>query len=82
MAELKGTLTGLNNLSGVLNQNNNLNGTLTNTAGQGTRNYNRLTNKPTLNSVVIEGDKISSDYKLQEEMEIVTDQNIDDIIFG
>lgn len=36
--------------------------------GEGTTDYDKLTNKPTLNGVEIIGDKISEDYKLPPQM--------------
>ena len=45
-------------------------------------NYNKLNNKPSINGFTVIGDKISSDYKLQDEMEEITIQDIDNMIYG
>lgn len=82
MDRLTGTLSQTDNLVGRLSQGNNLNGSLSNVASEGTRNYNKLNNKPTINAVTIEGDKVSADYKLQGEISDVTESDIDNIIYG
>ena len=46
----------------------------------GTSNYNYLTNKPKINGVVLEGDKKSKDLKLQDNMESLTNMEIEEII--
>lgn len=46
------------------------------------KSYNQLRDKPTLNSVTIEGDKVSADYKLQDKLGVVSEQDIDVIIYG
>lgn len=48
----------------------------------GTSNYNSLTNKPKINGVTVIGDKTSSDYFLQDLMNDITEQEIDNILFG
>lgn len=47
-----------------------------------TDNYNDLTHKPTINAVTVIGDKLGADYHLQDKMDTITDQMIDDIIYG
>ena len=44
--------------------------------------YPDLMDKPILNNVVIDGNKVSEDYRLQGRMEEITPQDIDEIIFG
>jgi hypothetical protein len=44
--------------------------------------YNALTNKPKINSVTLTGNQTSSDLKLQDPIEDLTDSEIDNIIFG
>lgn len=45
-------------------------------------NYNDLFNKPSINGVTLQGNKTADDLDLQEEMEFLTEQEIDQIIFG
>lgn len=80
--KLTGILSGNKALNGTLNQNNALTGGLSTAPSQGTKDYNKLNNKPTINAVTIEGDKVSADYKLQGEISDVTESDIDNIIYG
>lgn len=48
----------------------------------GTSNYNFLTNKPQINGVSLIGNKLSSDIHVQDEMNEITPQDIDKIIYG
>lgn len=48
----------------------------------GTGDYNALSNKPKINGVVVAGEKVGSDYRLQDKMGEVTPQDIDEIIYG
>lgn len=50
--------------------------------GTGTDDYLDLDNKPQINSVTLQGNKTSSDLKLQDEMDAITNHEIDQIIFG
>lgn len=52
---------------------------ITSSGTGGTRNYERLENKPTINNVVLLGNKTLEDFGMQEEMEDVTDSEIDDL---
>ena len=45
-------------------------------------NYEDLTHRPLLNGVLIEGNKQADDYSLQLKMNKVTDQEIDEILYG
>ena len=47
-----------------------------------TGDYNKLANRPLINSVLVEGDKISDDYGLQNKMKRITEQMIDELLFG
>lgn len=44
--------------------------------------YNRLYDKPKINGVTLEGDKSSSEIHVQHEMDDITNQMIDDIIYA
>lgn len=46
----------------------------------GTSNYNYLTNKPQINSVELVGNKTSSELKLQDEMEALTNTDIENLL--
>ena len=50
--------------------------------GTGTHNYNALINKPRINGVILEGDKLDTQLNLQHIMDEITEQDIDNIIFG
>ena len=50
--------------------------------GTGTNNYNALINKPRINGVILEGDKLDTQLNLQHIMDEITEQDIDNIIFG
>lgn len=44
--------------------------------------YGRLANKPKINGVELEGNKIDYELYLQHKMQEITEQDIDNIIFG
>ena len=48
----------------------------------GEKDYNRLINKPKINNVLLIENRTSEELKLQEKMNEITNQEIDDIIFG
>lgn len=48
----------------------------------GTKDYEKLINQPSVNDVVLIGNKTSKDLKLQDEMDEITPQDIDKIIYG
>ena len=43
--------------------------------------YNILLDKPVINDVVVEGNKIGNDYKLQDKMDVLTPQEIEKILY-
>ena len=47
-----------------------------------TGNYNDLFNKPSINKVTVQGDKLGADYKLQDKMDLITEQMIDNLFYG
>lgn len=79
--KLTGSLSGSQTLTGSLNGGGILNGALSTAPGQGTKDYNRLINKPTINSITVEGDKFGSDYNLQNKMETLSIQEIEKILY-
>lgn len=50
--------------------------------GFGTSNYEKLKNKPSINSVELIGNKTSDDLKLQGKMESITAHDIDVLMYG
>lgn len=48
--------------------------------GEGTRNYELLINKPLINGVTVQGEKNSKDLKLQDEMEALSNMDIQEIL--
>lgn len=46
----------------------------------GTSNYNYLTNKPQINSIELIGNKTSSELKLQDEMEALSNIDIENLL--
>lgn len=51
-------------------------------SGTGTMDYRQLFNKPSINSVELNGNNTSTDLGLQGKMNAITNQTIDKIIFG
>lgn len=47
-----------------------------------TSDYKDLSNKPTINAVTVEGNKMAADYGLQDEIEDITASEIDEMIYG
>ena len=43
--------------------------------------YGDLTGKPSINSVEIDGEKVSEDYHLQGKMDVITPQEIERILY-
>ena len=50
--------------------------------GFGTNNYEKLKNKPSINSVELLGNKTSDDLKLQSKIESITAHDIDVLMYG
>ena len=46
----------------------------------GTSNYNYLTNKPQINSIELIGNKTSNDLKLQDQMEALSNIDIENLL--
>lgn len=47
-----------------------------------TSDYEKLKNRPKINSITLEGDKKASDLSLQETMEAILETDIDKMIYG
>ena len=54
----------------------------TDSGGFGTNNYEKLKNKPSINSVELLGNKTSDDLKLQSKIESITAHDIDVLMYG
>lgn len=46
------------------------------------KDYNKFYNKPQINGVELIGNKLSKEIHVQHEMERITEQNIDEIIYA
>lgn len=47
-----------------------------------TSDYDKLKNRPKINSITLEGDKKASDLSLQEAMDAILEPDIDKMIYG
>ena len=83
--KLSGKLSNGGNLTGRLSTRNVVSGTLNNSVTiTGTDDYNKLKEDtlPQINSVTLKGNKISSELHVQHEMDVISYQDIDNILFG
>lgn len=48
---------------------------------KGVSDYNLLTGKPKINSIIVEGSKSAKDYNLQNKMDILSIQEIEKILY-
>ena len=48
----------------------------------GPTDYELMDNKPSINQFTVEGDKTAADYRLQDKMDVITEQMIDQLIYG
>ena len=79
---INGSVVGSVKLSGTLSKKQTITGSLSVPSQRVSSNdYNELRNKPTINNVTIEGDKVSADYKLQHEMDTLSVQEIERILY-
>lgn len=46
------------------------------------KDYDLLENKPSINQFTVEGDKTAADYRLQDKMDLITEQMIDNLFYG
>lgn len=83
--KLSGTLTNTGKLSGSLSSNNHLSGQLSMAVDEiFNDDYNKLREEtlPQINSVTLKGNKISSELHVQPEMDAISYQDIDELLFG
>ena len=83
--KLTGTLSLAGTMSGTLSQEQSLDGSLSmGVVSVFNRDYNALdeVTLPQINSVTLKGNKISSELHVQHEMDVISYQDIDDILFG
>lgn len=79
---LSGSLSNMNsNLRGNLNnQTQSLNGNVNGKIAVGTANYEKLINLPRINDVTIIGNKQGKDYKLIDEVDFITSDEIQQLM--
>lgn len=46
------------------------------------KDYDLLDNKPSINQFTVEGDKTAADYRLQDKLDLITEQMIDNLFYG
>lgn len=83
--KLTGTLSLAGNMSGTLSQDQNLDGNLSMAVDPVfNTDYNALdeVTLPQINSVTLKGNKISSELHVQHEMNVISYQDIDTLLFG
>ena len=68
LPQITGTITKMVEISGSLSMPQSI---------KVAESYDELRDKPVLNNVTIEGDKVSEDYHLQGEMKALTEQEIE-----
>ena len=67
---------------GITTKDVKVGGNITMGGGSGTNNYEKLINKPQINNIELLGNKTSKQLKLQDEMDLITEQDIDEIMYG
>lgn len=83
--ELNGTLSSAGELSGTLSLGNTLSGSLSMAVNTVSNNdYNKLKEDtlPQINSVTLKGNKLPSELHVQPEMNAISYQDIDELLFG
>ena len=79
--ELQGTLQQDDTLDGQLQTTGSLTGQLSTPSVITTNDYDRLINRPHINSILLEGDKTGAQLKLQDKMDVLTPQEIERILY-
>ena len=79
--ELQGTLQQDDTLDGQLQTTGSLTGQLSTPSVITTNDYDKLINRPHINSILLEGDKTSAQLKLQDKMDVLTPQEIERILY-
>ncbi len=83
--KLSGTLSQTGKLSGTLTSKNRLSGSLSMAVDTiFNDDYNKLKEEtlPQINSVTLKGNKLSSELHVQHEMNAISYQDIDELLFG
>lgn len=83
--KLHGKLSAVGTVNGSLSSEQNLTGKLAfKVIDETVHDYNVLDEDtlPKINSVMLKGNKTSSELKVQDKMNEITDQDIDELIFG
>lgn len=71
-----------NNMAANFRDNDDLDANFGDVTMVHTDNYEDLYNKPSINRVTVQGDKLGADYRLQDKMDIITEQMIDNLFYG
>lgn len=80
--QMTGSITKTGEVTGNLQGTGEVSGSLSVPPGRTVaEDYDRLRNRPIINGITIEGDKVSEDYKLQGKMEFLTQQEIERILY-
>lgn len=81
MTKLNGSIKQNNVLTGSVTGQKKLSGNMRLTVG-GAKTYGELPDKPSINSVVLEGNKTADELNLQRPIEIASEHDIDDMFWG
>ena len=79
--KLNAKLTESPTLSANLRNTANLGAKFGNTQIVSTDDYEKLYNKPVINDVTVQGNKVGEDYHLQDKMHALTTQEIEKILY-
>ena len=83
ISEISGGLSSEQELKGELSlkETQNITGQLTIPPNKRAPSYPEITDKPSINNEIIEGDKLSKDYHLQDKMDAATIAEIEAILY-
>lgn len=79
---IKAKFSERNNMAAHFRDNDDLDANFGDVTMVHTDNYEDLYNKPSINRVTVQGDKLGADYRLQDKMDIITEQMIDNLFYG
>ena len=82
MADFNATFTGDVNFKASFNGDSSFAAGFGNVTKVSTDNYEELYNLPSINDKVLKGNMTSEDIKVQDRMEEITEQDIDNMIYG
>ena len=82
MAEFNASFKDVTKFNASFKESGNMNASFGQVQIAETGDYNPLTNHPFINGFEVIGDKLGKDYKLQDLMTAITEQDIDNMMFG